>query len=153
MRAGAALVVAAAGLLGGALASCDTVDLGAPPSDINVCQPSMRFFVDEIWPNVLSKDYGGKHCYDAKCHDPGSGRPLSLIGNPMPKLAPGDPIPDPVPDDWAKNYRSTTEQMNCANVTASDLILLPTNQRTHGGGQLFAPTDPEVTLITNWVNQ
>ena len=64
-----------------------------------------------------------------------------------------DPIPDPLPDDWAKNYRSTTNQMNCANVTASDLILLPTNQRTHGGGQIFPPTAPEVTLITNWVSQ
>jgi hypothetical protein len=153
MRARAALVIAVAGLTGAALASCETVDLGSPPSDINVCRPSVRFFVDEIWPNVLAKDYGGKRCFDAQCHDPGSGRPLTLVPNPMPAINPGDALPDPLPDDWAKNYRSTTNQMNCANVTASDLILLPTNQRTHGGGQLFAPTAPEVTLITNWVSQ
>jgi hypothetical protein len=76
-----------------------------------------------------------------------------LIADPMPRLAPGDPLPNPLPDDWVRNYTSAANQMNCANPSASDLILLPTNQRTHGPGQLFAPTAPEVTSLTMWVTQ
>lgn len=149
-----ALVVTllACAAVGGAI-GCETVDLGTPPADVNACRPSEAFFVTEIWPNVLSKDYNGRRCIDARCHDPGSGRPLSLIANPLPAIDPAVAIPNPLPDDWAKNYRSAAEQMNCSNVGASDMILLPTNTRTHGGGQLFAPTSPEVTSLTMWVTQ
>ena len=41
-------------------------------------RPSQTFFVEQVWPNFLSKDYGGKHCSDASCHDAGSGRQLVL---------------------------------------------------------------------------
>jgi hypothetical protein len=152
-RSALRLAVLLASVALGGLLACETVDLGTPPADVNACRPSQAYFVTEIWPNVLAKDYGGRHCYDSRCHDPASGRPLSLIANPMPVLDPAGVIPNPLPDDWAKNYRSTTEQMNCANVAASDLILLPTNTRTHGGGQLFAPGSMEVTSLTMWVSQ
>jgi hypothetical protein len=142
----APLAVALAAALGALVAACETVDLGAPPSDVNACRPSQQFFIDEIWPNVLSADYGGKHCYDSKCHDAASGRPLTLVVPPA-----NEPAAIPLPPTWAKNYRSATEQMNCANPSSSDLILLPTNTRTHGGGQLFKTTDPEALSIQMWV--
>jgi hypothetical protein len=145
-------VLLASALLGGAL-GCETVDLGTPPADVNACRPSEAYFVTEIWPNVLAKTYGGRKCADAKCHDPGSGRPLTLIANPQPAIDVTQPIPNPLPEDWAKNYRSSAEQMNCANVAASALIELPTNTRVHGGGQLFRPDSMEVTSLTLWVTQ
>jgi hypothetical protein len=147
------VAVLLASAVAGAVLGCDTVDLGTPPADVNACRPSQAYFVTEIWPNVLNKDYGGRKCADAKCHDPGSGRPLTLISNPQPALDVTQPIPNPLPEDWSKNYRSAAEQMNCANVEASALIELPTNTRVHGGGQLFRPTSMEVTSLTMWVTQ
>src|SRR5207253_5779326 len=47
--------------------ACDTVDLGPALADVNACRPSQSFFTEQIWPNFLAKDYGGKHCYDARC--------------------------------------------------------------------------------------
>jgi hypothetical protein len=149
-RALLAATVLASAAAGGAI-GCETVDLGTPPADVNACRPSQSYFVTEVWPNVLNKSYGGRKCVDAKCHDPGSGRPLTLIANPQPTTLP-DPLPNPLPEDWAKNYRSAAEQMNCSNVGASFLILQPTSA-THGGGQLFKPTSPEVTSLTMWVTQ
>jgi len=146
-----ALVLMAPAVLGGA-GPCETVDLKAPPADVNACRPSEAYFLT-VWCDVLSKDYGGRHCTDSRCHDPGSGRPLSLIANPIPAIDCAGALPNPLPEDWAKNYRSAAEQMNCANVAASELILLPTNARTHGGGQLFAPGSMEVTTLTMWVTQ
>ena len=143
----------AAALAVSALAACQTVDLGAPPADINACRPSQDFFVQQIWPNVLNKDYGGKKCSDSVCHDPSTGRPLSLIPNPMPALDPTMPAPTPLPDDWANNYRSTTEQMSCSDVSASNLIIYPTATRPHGGGMLFGAMSPEALLIQTWVTQ
>jgi hypothetical protein len=147
-RGAAGLIVAGAALLGALIGSCETVDLGSPPRDVNACRPSQQVFADDIWPNVLSADYGGKHCYDAKCHDPASGRPLTLIANPQPPTSP----PVPLVDDWGKNYRSATEQMNCSNVSSSALIIYPANLTLHGGGMLFSATGPEALKIQTWVN-
>ena len=124
---------------------CETVDLGDPPADVNACRSSQQYFADEIWPNVLSKDYGGKHCNDSSCHDRASGRPLTLI-------TPTTAATIPLAMEWSDNYRATTEQMNCANVASSPLVLFPTNQRTHGGGMLFAQDSEEVTLIKAWIS-
>jgi hypothetical protein len=134
-------------LLAAALAlGCTTVDLGDPPADVNACRPSQAYFVETIWPMVLDVDYGGKRCTDATCHNTAAGRPLTLVH-------PTDPMPSlPLPMDWANNYRSTTEQMNCSNVSASSLIQFPTGQRTHGGGTLFATDSNEVTLIKAWIS-
>jgi hypothetical protein len=142
-------VVAALASLG---VACQTVDLGTPPADINACRPSQSFFVQQIWPNVLSKDYGGTHCYQSNCHSTigGAGR-LALIASPQPVLDPTMPPPQPLPDDWQKNYRSATEVMNCSDVQASKLILYPTAQTSHGGGKLFDPAGPEALLIEMWV--
>lgn len=145
-RAVAAALVTAGAALAGALVGCETVNLGAPPADINACRPGQNFFVAEIWPNVLAKDYGGKHCYDAACHDVSSGRPLTLT---IPMNAGAVPLPA----DWAANYRSASEHMNCTNVKASELLALPSGLRTHGGGKLFEEDGPEATLIQMWVGQ
>jgi hypothetical protein len=145
MRLRTALLVATAGALG-ALGACETVDLGAPPSDVNVCRPSQQYFVDVIWPMVLSKDYGGKHCYDSMCHGSGSSNSLRLVvptGN--------DPSTIPLSGVWAANYRATAQQMNCSNVAASALIELPENLKTHGGQRLFPPGSDEDTAIRMWV--
>jgi hypothetical protein len=140
-----ALALAAAA---GGVAACETVDLGAPPADLDACRPGQQYFIDQIWPNFLSKDYTGKHCYDASCHDPGSGRPLTLV-----QLQPTDVGMIPFSMNWDANYRSATEQMNCANVKASELLERPAGLRTHGGGMLIDPNGPEALLIETWVSQ
>jgi hypothetical protein len=145
MRWRTLLAVAAAGALG-ALAACDTVDLGAPPSDINVCRPSQEYFVKVIWPMVLFRDYGGRHCYDSMCHGGASSNSLKLI---VP--SPNDPDSIPLTGVWDANYRSATRQMNCTNVGASALIELPENLKTHGGQEVFKPGSPEETAIRMWV--
>jgi hypothetical protein len=126
---------------------CDTVDLGPPPADVNLCHPSQLFFVQQIWPNFLAKDYGGKRCGDARCHDASSGRQLVLP-------PPTSPAPSglPLPDDWAALYKSTIEQMQCTDVKSSPLLTHPDGEVTHGGGALIAPDGPEVTLVTMWVS-
>jgi hypothetical protein len=132
-------------------AACSTVDLGTPPADVNLCMPSQAWYVQQIWPNVINKDYGGKKCTDATCHDAiGKGK-LAQIPNPQPMLDPTMPPPIPLPDDWAKNYKSASVEMNCADVKSSRLILFPTAMTSHGGGKFFDINSPEATLIEMWV--
>jgi hypothetical protein len=140
----ALLLAAAAGAGAGALGGCTSVDLGEPPADVNACRPSQDFFVNEIWPNFLDKDYGGKKCADSSCHAVSAGRPLSL-------LMPATPATLPLTLDWAANYRSVTENMQCSNVRSSALLVNPSGQVTHGGGKLIEPNGPEATLIEMWV--
>jgi hypothetical protein len=139
-----ALLVAAVPLL--MAVACETVDLGDPPSDINACRPSQQFFVDEIWPNFLAKDYGGLHCYDATCHG-------GIASNSLDLIVPTAAAAIPLTGDWANNYRTTTEEMNCSNVAASKLLELPSGLKVHGGGKLIEPDGPEATLIKMWISQ
>jgi hypothetical protein len=139
------LVGAALGMVLGLVVGCDTVDLGKPPAGANACRPSQQYFIDVIWPQVLDVDYGGKRCNDSGCHDLAAGRPLTLVDPVLPSAL-------PLPMDWANNYRSTTEQMNCSNVAASALIMFPTGQRPHGGQTLFAPDSEQATLIKAWTS-
>ena len=131
----------------GALA-CETVDLGQPPADINACRPSQQFFVDEIWPNFLAKDGypGGAHCYDATCHG-------ALAPNAFDLIFPTAGAAIPLTGDWASNYMTTTEEMNCSNVAASKLLEYPSGIKVHGGGKLIEPDGPEATLIKMWISQ
>jgi hypothetical protein len=145
MRMKTLLAVAVAGALG-AVAACETVDLGAPPSDINVCRPSQQYFVDVIWPMVLAADYGGRHCYDSMCHGGASSNSLKLI---VPSASESSAIP--LTGTWEANYRSAAQQMNCTNVGSSALIELPENLKTHGGQQVFKPGSAEETAIRMWV--
>ena len=140
------LAAAAAPVLAGA--GCETVDLGNPPADINACRPSQQWFVDQIWPNVLgAQSYpNGVHCYDANCHGVTAPNALDLI---FPTVAGAVPLTG----DWAANYMSSTEEMNCANVAASRLLEYPGGLKTHGGGKLFEPTGPEAMLIKMWISQ
>jgi hypothetical protein len=140
------LAAAAAPLL--ASGACETVDLGDPPADINSCRPSQQWFIDQIWPNVLANDTypNGVHCYDSTCHGALAPNALDLIfptsGGTVPLMA-----------EWADNYMSVTEEMNCANVAASRLLEYPSGLRTHGGGKLFEPTGNEAMLIKMWISQ
>ena len=134
-------VAAALPLVG---AACDTVDLGPPPADVNACRPSQQFFNDQIWPNFLSRDYGGKHCSDGRCHDAASAQSLKL---PPPTSPPAVPLPS----DWFAIYKSATEQMHCTGATTSPLLIYPDGQVTHGGGTLIAPDGPEAALVEMWV--
>jgi hypothetical protein len=127
------------------LAACGTVDVGPPLADVNACRPSQAFFVGQIWPNFLAKDYGGKRCSDRTCHDSGSGRQLRLT---MPTSAGTVPLPA----DWAVLYRSVTEQLLCTNVDSSPLLTRPDGRQTHGGGKLIEPRGAEATLVKMWVS-
>ena len=139
------LVMLGAGLAAGVSgAGCTSVDLGDPPADVNACRPSQAFFASDVWPGFLDKDYGGRKCADAACHQASAGRPLALV---MPEPVPGMPLA-PM---WAANYRSVTENMNCANVRSSPLLTNPAGLVTHGGGKLIEPTGPEATLLEMWV--
>jgi len=142
--AGRTLLVAAA-LLWGAGLGCQTVDLGAPPADVNLCEPSQQFFIDSIWPMFLGNTYNGKHCYDSGCHGSGSTTAMTLT-NPL-ETAPMLPLPA----DWEANYTQATHRMNCSDPAASDLLTYPENRVPHGGGMLIMPTGPEATLISMWV--
>ena len=144
-RAGRLLLVAAASLLGAVAPSgCQTVDLGAPPADVNLCEPSQQFFVDSIWPMFLGNTYNGKHCYDSGCHGSGSTTAMTLT-NPIEAGA------IPLPADWEANYTQATHRMNCSDAPDSDLLIYPENRVPHGGGMLILPTGPEATLISMWV--
>jgi hypothetical protein len=145
-RAGHLLLLAASALLGTAL-GCQTVDLGAPPADVNLCEPSQQFFVKTIWPMFLGNDYGGKHCYDSGCHGAGSTTAMTLT-------KPNDPMPDtsmPLPADWVANYTQATHRMSCSDPLDSDLLIYPENRVPHGGGMLIMPTGPEATLVSMWI--
>jgi hypothetical protein len=147
MRNGRTLPVV---LLGGALTaglalalSCDTVDLGTPPTGINACRPSQRFFIERIWPEFLAKEYGGKRCTDSSCHDAASRQVLRL------------PVPTstatlPLPPDWDLVYTAAAEHMSCTSVATSVLLTRPSSA-THTGGQLIQPDGVEAMLIKEWV--
>ncbi len=147
--------------LGGLLGACETVDLGSPPADVNACRPSQIYFVNHIWPDILNMSYGGKHCSDGGCHGAGTQTSFALIADPQPPVttfttASTVPMADPtvtlpLPDDWSNNYRAASQEMNCDDPTASQLVLTPTSP-THGGNMLFSPTSPEVTELEHWVS-
>ena len=145
-RGGRLLLVAASMLLSAAL-GCQTVDLGAPPADVNLCEPSQQFFIDSIWPMFLGNTYNGKHCYDSGCHGSGSTTAMTLT-NPIETVT----MP-PLPADWAANYTQATHRMNCSDPADSDLLIYPENRVPHGGGMLIMPTGPEATLVTMWVTE
>jgi hypothetical protein len=139
------LALALAAAVGGA-AGCQTVDLGAPPADVNACEPGQQWFIDQIWPSFLGADYGGRHCYDSSCHGPGSSTAMTLT-NPV------EPGSIPFPTDWANNYSQAAQQMNCSDVADSRLLLLPENVQVHGGGQLIMKGGTEEMLVEEWVTQ
>ena len=56
-------------------------------------------------------------------------------------------------NEWAADYMTVTEEMNCSNVAASKLITYPGGINFHGGGKLIEPDGPEATLIKMWISQ
>jgi len=116
----------------------------------SACRPGQQFFIDQIWPNVLAKDYGGTHCYDSSCHGALAPNALDLVVQ--------DPMPAgtvPLTGIWVANYMSAVEEMSCSNPSASKLLELPAGIKTHGGGKLFEPLPdgPEAQLIIMWIAQ
>ncbi len=130
-------------------AACSTVALGDPPADVNACRPSQMIFADEVWPQFLAKDYGGKTCGAATCHDAGSGN-SPLLAAPTSTTTPA--IPFPGGSDWEMVYRAATQKMTCTNVRGSELFTRPAGLRPHGGGALIDPVNgPEGPLLDRWV--
>jgi hypothetical protein len=153
LRGGLLVAVAAAALLGAA--GCQTVDLGAPPADINACEPGQQYFVTNVWPMFLSMDYGGKHCYDSGCHDLGSRTPLTLTDISATIAGLPSPPPNPLPPDVLADYTQASQQMNCSDVADSKLLIFPENIQVHGGGQLIDPNSQQamdtLMLLETWV--
>src|SRR5262245_55001775 len=137
-----ALVVAS---LVAAAAACGTVDVGDTPADVASCRPSKQFFVDQIWPNFLAKEYKGKHCYDSGCHD-ASGRRGGLI-----LVPPASPTGVPLSPEWEAMYKGVTENVLCTNVSSSRLLTKTDGRQMHGGLQLIDPAGDEETLVKMWV--
>jgi len=142
-------LVTTAALFGAA--GCQTVDLGAPPADVNACEPGQMWFLSQVWPNFLGQTYTGNvHCYDANCHGPNPKGQLALINSTQPMTFPLQP-------DWAANYASASQLMNCADPLDSRLLILPEGLQTHGGGMLIDPTSTQgmqiASILTMWVTQ
>lgn len=128
--------------------ACSTVDLGDPPADINACRPSQRFFVENVWPNYLTKSYGGKTCADTSCH--GSGTVGNALQIPPPTSTATFPLL--AGSDWFAAYLSASREMTCTDVMGSPLYEQPSGLSAgHGGGALFSPGGPELTLLQQWV--
>ena len=132
-----------------AAGACSIADLGDPPADVNACRPSQEIFVTDVWPNYLTKSYGGKTCVDSSCHGSTNHPPL---------LIPDPKTPNPVTfpllggTDWYANYLAASQDMNCTDVTGSALYTMPSGiQSSHGGGMLFSPGGPEFDLLQRWV--
>ncbi|MDX2019200.1 MAG: hypothetical protein SF187_03100 [Deltaproteobacteria bacterium] len=125
------------------VANCGTVDLGPTPADINTCRPSQQFFYQRVWPELIDKDYGGKKCGDARCHDASSGREMIVV-------TPTSMATLPLPEDWMRVYRSVTGQLQCTSIAESPLLARPDGRQTHGGGKLFEPGGPQTTLLRMW---
>jgi hypothetical protein len=148
----ALLLPALAGLAG---AGCQTVDLGAPPADVNACEPGQQYFVTNVWPMYLSMDFGGKHCFDAKCHALGSNTPMTITDITASLMTLPTPPPNPLPPDILADYTQAAEQMNCSDVPDSKLLTFPENIQVHGGGQLIDPSSQQakdiLALLMTWV--
>ena len=135
---GAFRVVASLGL-GPLLAGCPTVDLGDTPSDIGLCNPTggIEYFQDQIWPEFVVRTDPAKACTKAGgCHNEAGGNALGFKTMPI---------------DYVFNYRQTQIYLNCGTPNASELFTKPVSGvDTHGGGDLFAPTDPAAQVFLDW---
>jgi hypothetical protein len=153
LKPGGTLLLVAA-LLGGAV-GCDTVDLGAPPADVNQCEPGQQYFVSNVWPMFLGLDFGGKHCFASSCHGPGTLTALTLTDITAELATLSTPPPNPLPPDVLADYTQASQQMNCADAPDSKLLIFPENIRVHGGGQLIDPSSQQAkdlsTLLSTWV--
>jgi hypothetical protein len=151
-RAGRGLALAAVAFAAFSDLGCETVDLGAPPADVNACEPGQQWFVSEIWPQFLGADYNGKHCYDSNCHGLGSSTQMTLIDITAELAALPTPPPDPLPMDVLADYTQAAQQMNCSDPGDSTLLILPEGRQVHGGNTLIMADGPEAMLVVQWVN-
>ena|SRR5579862_1292611 len=125
-----------------ALAGCPTVDYGQIPGDIGACNPvgGETYFDDHIWPEYLAAPstlQPGRTCLDSGCHGHGafSGGLGFDVTNPT----------------SSTNYRAAQNEISCDAPDASKLLTWPeAGVDPHGGGDLFAPTDPQVQTFLAW---
>ena len=150
---GAAITINAidGAMAGAAFGQSGTVNIWDPADGRTICSIeasrnaiTAAFFASDVWPGFLDRDYNGRKCANAGCHDSGSGRQLVLTG-------PSVPLSTPLSPEWAAVYRSATEQLSCTNVSSSPLLARPDGRQTHGGQKLIEPDGPEATMVKMWV--
>ena len=138
-----------------ATVGCQTVDLGAPPADVNICEPGQQYFVTTIWPMFLGQEYNGKHCFDSSCHGLGTLTQMTLTDITTEIAALPMPLPNPLPPDIVDDYTQASQQMNCSDALDSRLLTFPENIQVHGGGELIDPSSQQakdlVTTLQAWV--
>ena len=123
----------------GFLAACPTIDLGEDPSNPGVCRPDPAYFRTEMWPKYLSTTDPAMSCVAAAgCHRESDGRSgLRFDASATP--------------DLERNYRVAIRFLNCGTPSASTLLTRPlAGEDSHGGGDIFADTDPQVGIFQGW---
>lgn len=122
-----------------ALTGCPTVDLGDDPVEPGVCRPSPDYFQTTIWPQYLAQPDQAKTCVGRSgCHAETDGRSALRLDN-------VEPI------DFSRNYQVVTRFLNCGTPGASALLTKPlSGEDPHGGGDMFGPGDPSVTVFEGW---
>lgn len=133
----AAIVVGSVAL--GCLAACPTVDLGEDPSNPGVCRPDPAYFRNEVWPKFIKVPSDPMSCAGAAgCHREADGRSgLRFDSSSTP--------------DLDRNYRVAIRFLNCGTPSASTLLTRPlAGEDSHGGGDIFTMTDPQVAVFEGW---
>jgi hypothetical protein len=152
--AAAALPFAALWVFTAAIAGtggCSTVDNGDPPADVNACRPSQQYFYEQVCPNYLARDYGGKTCKDASCHGASASNLLKITVTTCTPDAP-PAVPFVAGSDWLASYLSAAQVMSCTDVNGASLYTNPSGLKPgHGGGKLFEPGGEEFDLLQRWV--
>lgn len=118
------------------LAGCPTVELGDTPTEIGLCNPAggVAYFEQQIWPNIVTRSFGGRTCAQAGCH-----------------IAGGNGLDYPAVVDYPSAYRRTQLYLNCGTPAASLFLTKPlAGIDPHGGGDLFPNGDPSVQVFLDW---
>jgi hypothetical protein len=136
-RSAVAFGVACAAL--STLVACPTVDLGASPPDIGLCNPTKGepYFESDVWPNYLNLSPATKQCTASGCHDQNGQSALRFQTNPV---------------DLPTNYKAAQVYLNCDTPESSELLIKPlAGVEPHGGGDIFASdSDPAVVTFLAW---
>jgi len=124
------------------LGGCPTVDLGEPPEDVGLCNPSggLDYFTTQIWPMYVRPANTTNGCTKsgASCHAAGEGNALGFRIDPAP--------------DFAANFRAARVYLNCGTPEMSLLLTKPlANIEAHGGGDIFpSKDDAAVQAFLGW---
>ena len=121
------------------LAGCPVVDLGDPPSEVGLCNPTKGYpyFQSDIVPKYLKLSDGANGCgRDSGCHNRAHGLALDLTAGNL---------------DSQNNYRVTLQFLNCGAPRQSPLLTKPlAGEDGHGGGDLIQPDSTEFNTFMGW---